>query len=114
MNKRTLAFAILFAMAVGAVGTLYAQATRVSQLQTGEYVPVGAHGGARMHLNRSDTWSGTVVYYHSDGQRYNGSWRADGSGADFIITVNGVGTFRARTTGTRSFIINGNEEWVRR
>jgi len=114
MNKKILTITIFFAIVVGAVGTLYAQTgTRVSQLQMGRYVPVGAHGDTSMQLNRSDTWSGTVVFFH-DGQRFNGTWRADGSGADFIISVNGIGTFRARTTGTRSFIVDGTEEWILR
>ena len=114
MNKKNWAIAILFAIIAGGVGNLFAQGTRVSQLQMGEYLLMGVSGGIKMYLNRSDTWSGTVVYYHSDGQKFNGSWRADGSGANFIITINGIGTWRAKTTGTRSFIVNGEEEWVRR
>ncbi|MCL2232243.1 MAG: hypothetical protein FWB99_04110 [Treponema sp.] len=116
MNKKIWTIAMIFAIVIGAVGTLYAQTgVRVSQLQMGRYEPLGAHGGISMQLNRgSDAWSGTVVYTHSNGQRFNGSWRADGSGADFIISINNIGTWRARTTGTRSFIVNGVEEWVRR
>jgi len=115
MNRKILAIAILFTIAISAVGTLHAQTgTRVSDLQMGRYEPMGVHGGISMQLNKSETWSGTVVYFHSDGQRFNGTWRADGSGADFIISINGIGTWRAKTSGTRSFIVNGVEEWVRK
>jgi hypothetical protein len=113
MNKKIWAIAILFAIIFGAVGALYAQTgVRVSQLQMGEYRPLGASGSEVMRLNRgSDGWSGTVVYTDRGGTRHHGSWRADGSGADFIISVADF-THRARTTGTRSFTANG-VEWVR-
>jgi hypothetical protein len=114
MNKRIVAIAMFFAIVIGAVGTLYAQVgTRVSSLEMGRYQPMGVHGGINMTLNRSNSGNGTVSYVHSDGQRFNGTWRADGNGADFIIAINGIGTWRAKTTGTRSFIVNDVEEWVK-
>ena len=112
-NKKNVVLLSVIFLGLLVITTAYAQGTRVSQLQMGEYRPEGAWGNERMNLNRSGDWNGTVVHFDNDGVRSNGSWRADGSGADFIITVDGIGTFRARTTGTRSFTMNGIE-WVRR
>jgi hypothetical protein len=118
MNKKILAIAILFAIVVGAVGTLYAQdrnvGVRVNQLQMGQYRPLGAFGSEAILFQAGrDAWSGTLVYTDSDGTRHNGTWRADGSGADFIISVPNIRILRARTTGTRSFTTDNGIEWVR-